>query len=159
MTHEHLLWIAVAFYGAHILEEFNYDWQSWVKNTFDLTVDWSAFYVTNTAVIILGVCCAAVGWRQPQFSLIYASLMVINALFSHLLPTIVTRRFSPGLITALLFFLPLAGWIYVGAYQDGVLSTRTAVLSTLGGAATMVFPVALIRTRDVAFFKPGEKKG
>ena len=32
MNYEILLWIAVAAYSAHILEEFTYDWKSWMTD-------------------------------------------------------------------------------------------------------------------------------
>jgi hypothetical protein len=153
MNSEYLLWIAVAAYAAHILEEFTYNWKSWVTQTLGVPVDWPDFYVTNAAVVVLGICCAQIGWRLPEFSLIYPSLMLVNALFFHLVPTIFYKRFSPGLITALVLFLPIADWTYYGAYQDGVLTTRALVISLIGSVLTMVFPVALMRTKGARIFR------
>lgn len=147
MHHDYLLWIATAFYAAHILEEFNYDWKAWATSTLGLPVDWPAFYLTNAVVVVLGVCCAQVGWRLPEFSLIYPALMVINALFFHILPTVVFRRFSPGLITALVFFLPVSVALYYGAYQDGVLTARALIISIMGGVLVMAYPVVLLKTQ------------
>ena len=153
MNNEYILWIAVTVYAAHILEEFTYDWKTWVKNISGLSVDWSAFFIINSAVIILGICCAEVGWRLPEFSLIYISLMTINALFFHIAPAIAFKRFSPGLITSLFFFLPVAVWGYFSAYQDGVLSIRALVISITGGIITMLFPVLLLKTKDKGFLR------
>jgi hypothetical protein len=147
------LWLAVAFYAAHILEEFTYDWKSWVKKTTGLPVDWQAFYITNAAVIILGISCAEIGWRLPEFSLIYPALMVINAIFFHLSPTFFYRRYSPGLITALIFFLPLSGWLYYGAYQDNVLTGRALLFSTIGGVLVMAYPFVLMKTAGSRLFR------
>lgn len=153
MQNEFLLWIATSFYAAHILEEFTYDWKTWATTTLGQPVDWPAFYVTNAVVIILGICCAAVGWRLPEFSLIYPALMVINAIFFHLVPTATQKRFSPGLITAVLLFLPIAGWLYYGAYQDGVLTTRVLVSSISGGVLVMAYPVVMLKTKGKRVFK------
>lgn len=152
MNYEILLWIAVAAYSAHILEEFTYDWKSWVTDVLGVTVDWPSFYITNAAVVVLGICCAEIGWQLPEFSLIYPSLMIINATFFHVGPTIFYRRFSPGTITGLILFLPIAGWIYYGAVQDEILTTRALVMSTIGGLLVMAFPVLLMRSK--AMFEP-----
>lgn len=158
MLHDYLLWLATAVYAAHILEEFTYDWKTWAISLSGLPADWPMFYLTNTAVIILGVCCAAIGWKLPEFSLIYPALMGINALFFHLLPTLIFKRFSPGLLTALTLFLPVSGWIYTAAYQDGVLTGRVLIISTLGGMFTMAYPLMLLQTKTWHMFTQGESK-
>jgi hypothetical protein len=45
----------MAAYAAHILEEYTFDWRNWARNTLDLPVEWSDFYVTNCVVIALGI--------------------------------------------------------------------------------------------------------
>lgn len=148
-----LLWIAVAAYAAHALEEYVYDWKTWAVNVLRLPVDWPTFYMANAAVIVLGASSAAVGWRLPEYSLIFPALMVINAVLFHLVPTITRRHFSPGLGTAIVLFLPLASWIYAGAYDAGVLTIRAAAISTLGGALVMTFPIVLLKTKDRRIFR------
>lgn len=79
--------------------------------------------------------------------------MVINAVFFHLVPTATQKRFSPGLMTALFLFLPMAGWIYYGAYQDGVLTSRALVISSLGGVLVMAYPAVLSKTKGRGIFR------
>lgn len=153
MTNEYLLWIATTAYAVHALEEHQYDWRDWAQKILHLPVDWPTFYMTNAAVMVLGVSCAMVGWRLPEFSLILPALMAINAVFFHILPTVATRRFSPGLVTAVLLFLPMAWWIYCGASRDGVLTTRVLLCALGGGALLMAFPIALLRTKDKPLFR------
>ena len=51
---------------------------------------------------------AIVAPRWPTLALGFAGLMLINATFFHVAPFLWTRgRFSPGLITAVVLFLPL----------------------------------------------------
>ena len=154
MPHDYLLWLAVAFYAAHVLEEFAYDWKSWANQALGLPVDWTTFYLANAVVIVLGVSCAAVGWRLPAFSLLYPALMVINALFFHITPTVLQRRFSPGLITAVILFLPMSAWLYASAYRDGVLTVPVLLISTLAGALVMAYPVLLLKTKGLPAFQP-----
>lgn len=79
--------------------------------------------------------------------------MLVNATFFHVLPFLLTRINSPGLFTAVLFFYPVAGWVYYGAWTDGVLKTNDAILSAVIGAATMAYPIVLLRTKGIRFFR------
>lgn len=152
MNHSFLLWIATAFYAAHVLEEYTYDWKNWATKTINLPVQWSDFYITNCIVITFGICCAAVGWQLPEFSLIYPALQIVNALALHILPTVRYRKFSPGLITAVVLFLPIALLIYIGAAQDGVLTASSLIISAIGGMVIMAYPIVMLKTKDRPFF-------
>jgi hypothetical protein len=153
MTHEVWLWIALAAYGIHVLEEFMFDWKNWANRVLGLPVDWPGFYVTNALVVVLGVVAAEVGWRLPGVSLAFAALMLINGLFFHVVPFAVTRKFSPGLITAVILFFPLGGWLFYAAHLDGVLDAGAVVMAFVLGAALMATPVAMLKVRDKPFFR------
>jgi hypothetical protein len=152
MHSDYLLWLGVVFYALHVLEEYAYDWKTWAVKRLHLPVDWTTFYITNAGVIVLGIACAAIGWCLPGFSLVYPALMLINALFFHLLPTITARKFSPGLITALVLFLPITFATYYGAANDGVLTPVVLLISLTGGALSMAYPILLLKTRHLTFF-------
>ena len=146
-----IFWVALAVYALHILEEFFYDWQNWAQRTLKLSVDWTGFYVTNTGVLFLGIACASIGWRHPLLALAYPGLMLINALFFHIIPVIVTRQFSPGLITACLLFLPTCFWAFRQALAMQV-SITTILLAIGVGVLLMGYPILLLRTKDLPFF-------
>jgi hypothetical protein len=55
-----------------------------------LPVEWSDFYVTNAIVIALGIAQAQLAPALPLAPLIFASLMLINAVFFHILPVVRT---------------------------------------------------------------------
>ena len=112
MTHEYLLWFATAAYALHVLEEYEYNWRDWARRVLKLPVEWHTFYIANAIVIVLGVCAAGIGWREPWFSLAFPALMLVNATFFHVLPFLWTRINSPGMFTAVLLFYPVAGWVY-----------------------------------------------
>ena len=153
MTHEYVLWIATAAYAVHILEEYELNWRDWARRVLGLPVEWGSFYVVNALVVVLGVCCAAVGWRRPEFALALPALMLINAALFHVAPVVVTRVFSPGAITAVALFVPVAGWAYHGAWADGVLSTEVAVASAALGGLLMATPIVLLRVKGRPFFR------
>jgi hypothetical protein len=152
MSHEHILWIALAAYGLHILEEYELNWRDWARAILRLPVEWESFYVVNALVVVLGVCCAAVGWRQPSFALSLPALMLINATFFHVLPTIATRVYSPGLTTAVVLFYPVATWAYWGAWRDERLTVASGVLSAVFGAALMASPIVLLKIKSLPLF-------
>ncbi|MBA3721874.1 MAG: HXXEE domain-containing protein [Parachlamydiaceae bacterium] len=85
------------------------NWKHWSETTLGLiTLSWTDFFVANAAVIITGICGGMVGWKLPCFALILPALQLINGIEFHILPTIIQRRFSPGVLTAILLFLPIA---------------------------------------------------
>ena len=153
MTHEHVLWIATAAYGFHMVEETVYNWHGWVRRVLKLQAEWSEFYMVNGVVFVLGLSCAMVGWRLPAFALAFPAFMLVNAILFHILPTIVTRIFSPGVITAVVLFLPVGTWAYWGALRDGVLDTAAIVVSGVLGFILMLFPIVLQMTKRKPFFR------
>ncbi len=147
-----IFWAAMVAYAIHIMEEFFYDWKAWANNVLKLPVDWTGFYITNTVVLFLGVACASVGWSQPAFALAFPALMMVNAIFFHVLPVIMKRKNSPGVFTAILLFLPIS----FKAYQQALLlkvSTTEIVLSAVAGILIMAYPIILLKTKDLPFFK------
>ena len=153
MSHEYILWIALAAYGVHILEEYELNWRDWARTVLKLPVEWGSFYVVNALVVVLGIALGEVGWREPSFSLGMPALMLINATLFHVMPTVASRVYSPGLATAVVLFYPVAIWAYYGAWQDGVLSVRVGVLSGLFGALLMAAPIVLLKVRSHRMFQ------
>jgi hypothetical protein len=155
MNHEIWLWVATAAYGLHALEEFMLDWKDWANSVLKLPVDWPIFYVVNFLVVVLGIIAAAIGWRLPAVSLAFPALMLINAVFFHILPFVVKKKFSPGLISAVVLFLPLGSWLFYGANRDGVLTATTAIIAVALGAGLMAYPIILLKLKDKPFFRQG----
>lgn len=152
MSHEHLLWVAVAAYGLHVLEEYELNWRDWAREILQLPVEWGSFYLVNSLVGVLGVCCASVGWREPWFALGFPALMIINASLFHVLPVITTRVYSPGVFTAVTLFYLVAGWTYYGAWVDGVLTLFSLVASFIFGAGLMAMPIVLLKIKSSTMF-------
>ena len=150
----HWVWLATAAYGIHALEEFILDWRDWARAVIGLPVEWSHFYVVNFLVIVLGVVAANVADAAPAIALAYPALVLINGIFFHIVPVIVTRgRFSPGLFTAIVLFLPIGFLSYRAAYSEGHLDTFSLVVSLAVGAALMASPIILLRIKDRPYFR------
>ncbi len=153
MSHDYVLWIATTAYAFHILEEYELNWHDWARNVLRLPVNMTSFYIVNFLVVVLGVCCSAVGWRLPLFALLFPAVMIVNATVFHILPVVRTRIFSPGVVTAVVFFYPVAAWSYYEAWEDGVLSAWTAICSLILGVLMMAYPVLLLKIRHMRWFQ------
>ena len=102
------------------------------------------FLAANTVLVIAALLLARMGWRRPALSLIIPSATLVNAIFFHILPTIVQGRVSPGVYAAADPYVPFSSWALVGAARDGVPRTAIAI-ALIAGALMMVSVVLLAR--------------
>jgi hypothetical protein len=154
MTLQTLAWLSMAAYAAHILEEFTFDWRNWARAVIKLPVEWNDFYVTNAVVIVLGIVQAELGTALPLAPLMFASLMLINALFFHILPFVrMGGRFSPGLITAIVLFFPTGLAVWLRAKSEGVQDIETGLLAVAGGAFLMAYPIVMLNIKNKPYFQ------
>jgi hypothetical protein len=144
-----LLWMCVAAYGAHVLEEFVFDWRNWSQQVLHLPTRWDDFYITNCLVIVVAVTAAMIAPEYPAVALGFPALMLINGSFMHILPFILKRgRFSPGLITSVTMFLPLGYCTMIAAELNvRVLATAFAV-----GATLLATPISFVVLRNKPYF-------
>ncbi len=107
-----------------------------------------AVFVTNI-VGVWGVLAAAL-WLaafKSGFGLIAAYLLLLNALL-HIGPAIGIRRYNPGLMTAMVVFLPLGGYCLVAIERAGAASAMmhvVGILAAIGAHAAIAIPVILKR--------------
>jgi hypothetical protein len=90
---------------------------------------------------------ALVGMDQPFFSLSIAALLLINTMM-HLVPMAVVRRYSPGSVTAIFLYIPLAVYAFYVVDEAGELSVLTVVGAFLLGFLWMAFPVGVAFIRS-----------
>lgn len=147
-------WLALVAYTLHVLEEHAFDWRNWARSVIGLPVEWSDFYITNAAVVVLGFAQAEMAGAMALAPLIFAALMLINATFFHVLPMIRTRgRFSPGAFTAVLLFYPVALAVFFAAGREGRLSAASVAGAFLIAALLMAFPVLLLKAKGLPYFR------
>ncbi|NDD69200.1 MAG: HXXEE domain-containing protein [Synechococcaceae bacterium WB9_4xC_028] len=142
-----IFWLCLVAYGLHVIEEYDLGWKPWAEQVLGLPVTWGDFYITNGfGVIPLGLLAGGVGWQVPAAALLLPGLMLVNAVGFHVLPALRTGLYSPGLITAILLFFPLAGWCVVTAYRHHRKALFIAMpLSVL----IMAFPVVILLLKPV----------
>jgi hypothetical protein len=150
MTHlQIMLWLCVAAYGMHVLEEFVFDWRSWSQQVLHLPTRWEDFYITNCLVIVVGVVAVEIAPEYPAVALGFPGLMLINGVFMHVFPFFLKKgRFSPGLLTAVLLFVPLGTCTMQAARPDAVgLVTAFSV-----GAALLATPISFLLLKRNRYF-------
>lgn len=153
MSLTELIWLATACYALHILEEYQLNWRDWARAVIALPVEWSDFYVVNALVIVFGIVAANLAGHWPELALAFPAVMLINATFFHVLPTIRTRgQFSPGLFTAVALFYPIDIACYWRAAADGV-SITALIGSLILGALLMASPIVLLKIKDRPYFR------
>ena len=147
-------WICIAAAGLHIFEEFCFDWVSWVNSIFRLTMDWPSFYVGNAAMLLVGTVAAVLTPHHPEIGLTIPAFLLMNAFFAHIGAFLWRRgRFSPGLITAVLLFLPLGIQCFRLALRERLISPGRIVEPVLLAAGLMVIPVIFMRLKDQPYFR------
>jgi hypothetical protein len=140
--HDWMLWTLVTASALHVVEERRMGWQGWAGATFGprlgVIPSWLDFWATNMLLLVFGISAAAVGWRAPGFALAFPALCLIDAVLFHALPSLLAWRPNPGLVSALVLYLPLGIWAYAAAGTDGRLSAVNVILSAaigVGGTA------------------------
>ena len=138
-----IFWLLTAAYAAHIAEEYFLDWRSWAMQVSGFELKWRDFAIANAVVIVIGIAASLIGFSLPMVSYLFVGLAAANAIIAHLGATIVKKRFSPGLISSLLLFIPLSAWAYHIAAKKGILTIELLLVSLLGGTAIMSIPVVI----------------
>jgi hypothetical protein len=144
----------MAAYAAHVLEEYTLDWRGWARAVLILPVEWNDFYVTNCVVVTLGIAQAMLAPTLPLAPLSYAGLMLINGLLMHVTPFVRTKgRFSPGLITSLILFLPLGAATLWTALSTGIADFPTVLAGLAIGGLTLAFPIVMLSVKTTPYFR------
>jgi hypothetical protein len=140
-TSEWTLWVVAVSCALHVGEEYLTGWQEWARQTLGIVMPTTRFLVANAVLVVVALLLARVGWRQPALALVIPSATLVNAVFFHILPTILQHRASPGIYTAALLYVPFSSWALIGAARDGV--ARTAIATGLAAGSGMMASVVL----------------
>jgi hypothetical protein len=140
-TSEWTLWVVAVSCALHVAEEYFTGWQEWARQTLGIAIRSAPFLFVNAVLVIAALLLARVGWRRPALSLVIPSATLINAVFFHILPTVVQGRIAPGLYTAVLLYVPFSSWALIGAARDGV--PRTAIATAFAAGTAMMATVVL----------------
>ncbi len=131
-TSEWTLWVVAVSCALHVTEEYLTNWQQWGRENLGIDIPDSIFISANVVLVIAALSLARFGWSKPSLTLVIPSATLVNAIFFHILPTIVQRRVSPGVYTSVLLYLPFSSWAIIGAARDGVRRSKILVAFVCG---------------------------
>ncbi len=134
-------------YGVHIAEEYWGGFAQWVAKSSGVATSTDGFLAAN--VVLWLAMTAAVVWvvhsaSHPWVLVALAAIVIINSVL-HLLGTVLTRSYSPGVISAAVLWLPLG--VATLARARAVLPPR----SFHGGVVAGVVVHALVPVVGLAF--------
>ncbi len=136
--------LAWSLFGAavlHITEEFGFpggfsDWYRAYRPA--IAASFTTRFAVWINVALLALCANVALAGQTPFALAawlaVATLLFSNAVF-HLIGAWQTRRYSPGMVTGTLFYVPMAVYGYAHFLSTGKVSPGTAIASFVIGAS------------------------
>jgi len=136
-------WIAVApvIFLLHFLEEVP-GFVKWANSYVDQDISQGFFLSINFFVLGITSVVAAIMWVSPSslsasISTLWLSFMMLANGSLHLIAGILERNYVPGLITAVLLYIPYYLLLMIQLVRKKFLSLGTAIVLTLIGSVPM----------------------
>jgi hypothetical protein len=144
-------WIFSAFVVAaviHVLEEYAYpggflDWMKSMNPRFTPWITTGLAVIINGLFLLLCVVGAIVAARNLVFSLSVASLLFINGLM-HLGGTVRARRYTPGVVSGVLLYVPLALYAFYLFAGSGQLTFAGGAIAGLLSVLYQAIPIGYL---------------
>jgi hypothetical protein len=107
-------WLFPATYAVHILEEWRggEGFPAWFSRVIGVELSVERFLALNAfalAGMTLGVALAVLFRRMHWLVVGFGAVVVLNGL-AHVAASVVTRSYSPGVVSGALLWLPLGAW-------------------------------------------------
>jgi hypothetical protein len=129
-----LLWLFLPAYLLHVIEEYLAGFPAWFRAIAGQPLPVPAFAAINAVgitVLVTAIIAATRHERLGWIAVAIAMVAVINPL-AHLVASILTATYSPGLVSGVVFWLPLGQLLLLRAwYQADGAALRRGVLAGL----------------------------
>jgi hypothetical protein len=143
-----LLWLFAGAFAIHVAEEWVGGFPEWVAGVVSRPMPPAAFLIINgvaMALLIAGVRAAIRSESNGWIAVTIATIALVNTL-AHVAGAVLTRGYAPGLISAVVLYVPLGSLTLIRASdqaRDQV--ARGAVAGLLLHGAVFVIALALTR--------------
>jgi hypothetical protein len=115
-----LVWLLVAAYAAHIVEEWLGGFPEWLRLVGGAPLPRNAFIVINAIAMAAIIAATRAATRRDSLgwlAIAVAALLFVNGVL-HILGSVATGAYSPGLVTGVIFYLPLGQLSLMRAWQQ-----------------------------------------
>ena len=115
-----LLWLLPLAYAVHVLEEWFAGFPEWIALVAGTPLSRAAFVVINSIAMPAAIAATRAAARRDDdgwAGIAIATILFSNA-FAHAFGTIITRTYSPGLISGIVLYVPIAGLVLLRAWSQ-----------------------------------------
>jgi hypothetical protein len=115
-----LAWLLVAAYAAHVVEEWFGGFPEWLGIVAGAPLPRSEFLAINAVALLVAIAATRVATRGDSrgwVAIAVAAVLFINALL-HILGSVLTATYSPGLFTGVILYVPLGGLSLLRAWSQ-----------------------------------------
>jgi hypothetical protein len=150
------LFLAPLIFVCHFLEESN-GFVPWFNSHVQRGITPGLFWSVNITALFITLLVVGVEWASRSavsLTLVvawFSFLMFANALF-HIAGALVDRSYMPGLVTALVLYIPYFSWLFVRALRSGRVGVVWLVVAAVLGATPMLVHGFLIVFRGSRLF-------
>jgi hypothetical protein len=143
-----LVWLFPCCYALHLLEEWLGGFPEWVALVAGAELPRAAFISINAVamlMMLLAARAAVKSERDGWMAIAIATILLINGI-GHVLGSLVTRSYSPGLFTGVVLYLPIAQLALMRAWEQSrpALLLRGVIVGTAVHAAVVVIAYSLV---------------
>jgi hypothetical protein len=138
-------WLPLAAVLLHLFEEFVWpggfaEWYRWYRPERSASVTTGFLERINALFVAMALLAGVMGFRPYGVAiwLVVASIAAANGLF-HLWAVFKTRRYSPGVITGCIIYVPLAFFGFTYFWIARLAGTPTLVQAALTGPAYNIY--------------------
>jgi hypothetical protein len=115
-----LLWLLPLAYALHILEEWFAGFPEWVALVVGSPLPRTVFVIINAIAMTAMIAAIRAATAREDYGwmgIAAASILFVNA-FAHVLGSVATKSYSPGLISGVVLYLPVAGLVLLRAWSQ-----------------------------------------
>ena len=142
------IFVFCILYGLHMVEEFAFGFVEWGDIYFG-GFDWTQNLFGNAVFLVLLAAACYAYYRNPVRYLwlgMSAAMWVLGNAFLHVSAVILGHDYSPGVVTAVIFYIPGGLYFLAGWGRRGLLNGKNLAVSFIVGAMLFMIVPTFVRT-------------